>query len=351
MKYLDLYSKLKAEIDNGTYTPGSNIPHTNDLIKKYKLSLTTISKAVKLLEREGYVKRIKSKGTFVLERETKNFLNMYRGQRIGLLVDGYIWEFMDMHFFRQTCKGIERVLSKADKSIIIIPREKKSIRIYLREIEANQISGLIVFSFYDKIFNEQIKSLKLPMVYCDFMDHNLDVTQVTADDARAGAIALKKLIELGHTRIFYFGGCSGAAKRKDADNFYRWQGVDAQAKLGGIKHVYAEWIPWESKMKQRVQRAVDTHPDCTGYICASITFYEYLKEILESHPKYEKDSRDVVLFSDLKEELKINNRKIFQCRWDTHEMGIVTANKMLEILKGGPYKPAIYYMPVEIFQS
>jgi DNA-binding LacI/PurR family transcriptional regulator len=228
MKYLTLFNNLEKDIENGVYPVGSLIPHTKDLIEKYGVSLTTVSRAVKLLQRQGYVNRIKSKGTFVLDWKKRDYLELRKPDRVGLLLDGYLGEMLDRHYFVQAFRSIESCCSKVNKSVVVIARENRSMEDYLEAIKAMGISGLFVYSYYDEQLFNRLRKMKLPLVYFDFIDHNLPVDQVTLDHSRAGAIALKKLLDLGHRNILFLGNYDHRVRNIDVDHYYWWQGIEGQ---------------------------------------------------------------------------------------------------------------------------
>lgn len=63
--YLQLYNKLRIDIENGIYEPGDKLPSETDLIAKYNTSRITIRKAVSLLANDGYVSVRQGHGTIV----------------------------------------------------------------------------------------------------------------------------------------------------------------------------------------------------------------------------------------------------------------------------------------------
>ena len=66
---IPLYYQLKeiilGEIKNGSYKTGDLIPTENEISEMYKLSRTTVRQTISELAQEGWVYRVKSKGTFV----------------------------------------------------------------------------------------------------------------------------------------------------------------------------------------------------------------------------------------------------------------------------------------------
>jgi len=63
--YFQLKELLLTEIKKGTYKIGETIPTENELSEMFHISRTTVRQAVGELEHEGWLNRVKSKGTFV----------------------------------------------------------------------------------------------------------------------------------------------------------------------------------------------------------------------------------------------------------------------------------------------
>ena len=63
--YFQLKTLILDEIKNGTYKSGDRIPTENELSEMFDISRTAVRQAVTELVHEGYLYRIKSKGTFV----------------------------------------------------------------------------------------------------------------------------------------------------------------------------------------------------------------------------------------------------------------------------------------------
>ncbi len=349
MKYLTLYGRLKKEIENSVYGVGTRIPHTLDLIKQYGYSLTTVNKAVRLLENDGLVKRTKSKGTYVLERRPKNYLKVRQEKRIGVLINEHLSKQMDLHVFRKAYQGMEDVCRRTGKAnLVCIARDAKNMDEYLREVFSTCVSGVIAYSFYDPLLYGGLKAYKIPAVCCDFVDYNLQVPQVTVDHARAGAIALNTLMEVGHRNILFFGAFQKELVINDIDHYYWWQGIEAHARIRKMKQVRAFYFPHDETLKERMGNALRQHPECTGYICASTTFLRQAKEVVENNALFDAAKRHAVLFADLQEELLFAGNRVSLCHWDTRAMGARAAETLMELIDGNPKQPLIQYMPVDI---
>lgn len=76
--YYQLKTLILDQIKDGTYKSGDMIPTENDLSAMFDISRTTVRQAVTELVREGYLYRVKSKGTFVSKPKiAQNVLNRY----------------------------------------------------------------------------------------------------------------------------------------------------------------------------------------------------------------------------------------------------------------------------------
>ncbi|MCL2864730.1 MAG: GntR family transcriptional regulator [Lachnospiraceae bacterium] len=63
--YFQLKELIMKEIKGGTYKSGDLIPTENELSESFEISRTTVRQAITELVQEGWLYRIKSKGTFV----------------------------------------------------------------------------------------------------------------------------------------------------------------------------------------------------------------------------------------------------------------------------------------------
>lgn len=73
-KFIELSEAIIENIKSGELLPGDKIPSENELINTHKISNTTARKVLSQIESEGWGRRIKGKGTFVLNRTPKHQL-------------------------------------------------------------------------------------------------------------------------------------------------------------------------------------------------------------------------------------------------------------------------------------
>ncbi len=78
-KYFQISREVIGMIQTGTLPPGSPVPSENEIIEKFQVSNTTARKALHELEKEGWVTRVKGKGTFVKDQTVVRAINRIFG--------------------------------------------------------------------------------------------------------------------------------------------------------------------------------------------------------------------------------------------------------------------------------
>lgn len=78
-KYFQIAREIIAQIQSGRLWSGSPVPSENEIIAKHRVSNTTARKALHELEKEGWVTRVKGKGTFVRDFTVLRTINRIFG--------------------------------------------------------------------------------------------------------------------------------------------------------------------------------------------------------------------------------------------------------------------------------
>jgi GntR family trehalose operon transcriptional repressor len=66
-KYSVIYDDMVKKIQSGELKPNAKLPSENDLVEQYETSRETVRKALTMLAQNGYIQKIRGKGSFVLE--------------------------------------------------------------------------------------------------------------------------------------------------------------------------------------------------------------------------------------------------------------------------------------------
>jgi GntR family transcriptional regulator len=78
-KYFQISREIVSMIQQGALPPNSPVASENEIIEKYGVSNTTARKALHELEKEGWVTRVKGKGTFVRDYTVVRTINRLFG--------------------------------------------------------------------------------------------------------------------------------------------------------------------------------------------------------------------------------------------------------------------------------
>lgn len=72
-KYLVIYNEIVNQIDNGTWQDDQLLPSEHELKEQYETSRETIRKALNLLSQNGYIQKVRGKGSIVIPRNKYDF--------------------------------------------------------------------------------------------------------------------------------------------------------------------------------------------------------------------------------------------------------------------------------------
>ena len=121
MKRDQIFNELKQRIATGEYAAGEKLPTEFELSAQYAVARGTVRQSLKRLEEEGYLERIKSKGTFIRRPPGKSNADKV----ISFLIPypGYIRPNNDPVFitFSQAFYGAIRAASEAEWRVETVP--------------------------------------------------------------------------------------------------------------------------------------------------------------------------------------------------------------------------------------
>ncbi len=83
-KYYQISRDIIANIQKGRLITGSQVPSENEIIEKYGVSNTTARKALQEIEHNGWVTRIKGKGTYVTNNKVERSVTRILGFTVNM---------------------------------------------------------------------------------------------------------------------------------------------------------------------------------------------------------------------------------------------------------------------------
>lgn len=120
--YFQLKELILSEIKNGNYPSGSLIPTENELSETFEISRTTVRQAITELVQEGWLYRVKSKGTFVSQPKiTQDFVTKLESfnkqmSRLGIKATTEVIEFKTV----KAPEVVAEALHLSDKEQVIV---------------------------------------------------------------------------------------------------------------------------------------------------------------------------------------------------------------------------------------
>ena len=146
---------LHDKIEEGEWRSGEQIPTENELCKQYDVSLITVRQALKQLEIQGLIKRLRGKGTFIEDKKVKDLCLQSLTGSFAFAPKG------ERNFSTMVVeKGVETPTEYVTEVLELNPEDRVIKLIRIRNVEEKPF-------FWTKFF--------LPEKLCpDLLDENLE---------------------------------------------------------------------------------------------------------------------------------------------------------------------------------
>lgn len=200
------------------------IPSETELVRKYKVSRITASKALNDLAELGWIYRIQGNGSFVSKDidkilQSPELLYSYKVSQNTVISDnsfsksnkekiGLIIPTISDSYAQELVSGSDEEAKKRGYSLLI--RLTNGSRGLEKEaiVELNHIGvqGMLIFPVDHSVYNEEILNMKInrfPFVLLDRKLPGIITNYVMSDNALGARSAVKYLYEIGHRRIAF----------------------------------------------------------------------------------------------------------------------------------------------------
>lgn len=191
--YIQIAETLKSEILNGEVKPLERLGSQREFCKRFKVSPITVEWALRRLDEEGVITRVRGRGTFAADKAVQQ---RAKSRRVGVV--GHMdtdWE--TNVYVRGLYHGVQ----------VEAQREGVLIRFYEREsnyadlLNQGEVDGLIVLA---PMLNnlDQLKLLDPKRHHYVVVAGDWGVEpSLVVDNVKGVTEAMKHLAELGHTRV------------------------------------------------------------------------------------------------------------------------------------------------------
>lgn len=201
LKYVKLYEWLIARINSGELRYGEKLPSETEICSIFDISRQTVRTAMKFLEKDEYIKRIRGSGTYVAYNALRN---EEKQKTVGLLIS-YFDEYLFPHIF----SGIESELSgsRCGIDIAITYNRINNETMFLQRMIDSNVSGVIIegtkSAFPNPNFNlyKALEQRGIPIIFFHNHYSNIKFSSVEMSDEQSIYLLTEKLIENGHKNI------------------------------------------------------------------------------------------------------------------------------------------------------
>lgn len=192
--YKQVSNKILEKIENKEYLEGKLLPPERDLCSMFRVSRHTVRRALKELNKAGYIERRQGDGTYVKNQDSSKKL-------IGVILG-----FDDQYIVANALKGMEEIFNAEKYKMIIMNSDGdiKKEENQIKELCEEGISGLIIIPVGNQLTNDAIYKLKkekYPFVLMDRYLQNCKTDCVVSDNIEGGQLAANHLLKMGHKDI------------------------------------------------------------------------------------------------------------------------------------------------------
>ena len=298
LKYQKLYNWAHTLITSGVIKNMDKFPSETSLQKKFGYSRQTVRTALRQLEEEGLITRVRGSGTYV--SYDSSGVNGERPQ-IGLLLSYY-----SDYLFPRVYDGIEASLTEKGYGIEVAVTKNRlnDEAIYLEGLLKGNVSGLIIEGSRSAFPNpnirlyKEIKRRNIPTLFIHNHYENMPFDSVEMSDSRSAYELTRILIENGHRRI------GGIFKYDDRQGIERYKGFVQCLSDYGVKFD-DDCIRWystkdmeEKLSKKGLLRMYRRTKDCTAMMVYNDEVADYYMEFLEERGLHVPEDISLVSFDD-----------------------------------------------------
>jgi len=275
---------------------GDKLPTNRALAEELGVSILTVQRSMKQLEAQGTVTCHRRTGTFLTDPDSITSPRIRSGL-IGLFVPEF---FSDFH--TDLLIELERGMMEQGKLVSINfthSRPEREITL-LRALARQRLEALVYFtsplvvssethartvtSWVNRYIEEGTQIL-----FADLCPPGLEGRLISIDNAQAGTMLTRKLIERGHKRIAFLGATHLPSTGERLTGHYK-----ALRKAG--LPVNNDWhldvrilesADWEERMEDDIRQMLSLHPDVTGFAVSNQATAEAVCKVLSELPARE----------------------------------------------------------------
>ncbi|MGM0837680.1 MAG: GntR family transcriptional regulator [Bacillota bacterium] len=351
--YEKIFDYIHEQIKQGKLKQGARVPSEKELAEEFNVSRITSKKALDLLAQNKTIERIRGKGSFVAERQSKVEISQddrsdpyfTDSKLIALIIPDF-----DDAFGLNLVKTMEETCLQINCNLIIrrtggkIREEENAIK----DLVNSGVDGIIIFPVQGEHYNTELLKLVLidfPLVVVDRYLKGIPANSVCTDNIAASEALTNYLFSLGHKDVAFL---SPSPKRTSTIE-ERVQGFHIAYSKQEIKlnpdflliDLFSK-LPedfYKSKSKKLcnedtivIKRFINDHPDCTAFFVCEYYLALAVTNVLKDIGKRVPEDYSIVCFDCPVD--RFESAAFTHIRQHEKEMGKMAVHLLMKHLKG-----------------
>lgn len=331
-KYDMVYRDLLEQINRGELTAGAKLPSENELVERYEVSRQTIRQALKLLEDDGCVSKVRGSGSFVQKTLTKIDSNCV----------AVITYDIAASVFPAVLSKIEQTLFNSGYSTMLFstlgsPARERQI---LQQLCANPVNGIILYAT-ESAFNSlnldlilKLQGMGTRFVFMDnrYPDEALrQIPCVSMDDYESAYQVTAELISSGAKSIGGIFTCMAYQL------LHRFLGVRKAMTDLGMDYDRRNFLMCDDNSEESVRQHIEAQLpgllDKEAVICASGVYAALLSDCIRRHGSG--NIKTMVSFDDV-DLPSMEGIRVIKLKHAGEKIGVTCAQKIVNLIQGSP---------------
>jgi GntR family transcriptional regulator of arabinose operon len=191
---------IKASIVNGELHPDDRLKAEAEYMRTYSVSSITVRKAMDSLAQEGYLRRVKGKGSFVSDKWQSGY-----SKRIAVIMP-FVGQ-PDISLLKIQL-GIQKYLNLIGYSLIVdwYDSTSNSEKSTIDKAVNQHVEGILYYSMdptANRALFDDLERKNIPFVCIDRYDIFRRCNYVGSNNYSGGALAARHLLDMGHKKLRY----------------------------------------------------------------------------------------------------------------------------------------------------
>ena len=201
-KYGQLYTRLVGDVTNGRLKPGDVLPPEPVMADQMNLARSTVRQALAQMERNGLVRRVRGKGTYIHE-------DAHRRLRSGLDAFALIVPDAQSGYYPSLMAGFEEAAGAVRNQVIVVSSRNDSHRQGdgILQLIDKQVAGVaivpVIGSQTPAYQIRQLQKNHIPVVLCHRGVEGIQAPVLAFSGHDIGRLAGEAMAKRGHRRVAF----------------------------------------------------------------------------------------------------------------------------------------------------